>query len=155
MEIMYALTLPRDVVTVPVVRRLCKGAMLELGVDPHDISDVALAVTEACANVVEHSSATDDQYQVVISVCADHADIRVIDTGRGFDADDLQTGSGDGSLTAERGRGIALMKALVDTARFESAPEAGTVVHLRKLLRLEDDSPFYSVNRTVAADGRG
>jgi serine/threonine-protein kinase RsbW len=158
MQITYALTLPRDVKTVPVVRRLCKGAMLELGVETRDIGDVSLALTEACANVIEHSSDDDDEYQVIISVSEQTADIRVIDRGRGFDAAQLAAAETHGNLTAERGRGITLMNALVDQARFESAPEAGTVVHLRKTLRLEDDSLFRLLTERyasrVSADGQ-
>lgn len=40
----------------------------------------------------------------------------------------------DGS--AERGRGVALMRALVDSIDFDSDPESGTVVHLVKQLTL-------------------
>ena len=152
MRITYSLTLPRDVSTVPVVRRLCKGALLELGVVPLDIHDVALAVTEACANVVEHSSDTDDEYEVHVSVSDGLCEIRVVDAGRGFDADALEGAGPVENLTAERGRGLSLMRALVDNAQFESAPEAGTIVHLRKQLQLEDDSLFVQV---VSTDGQG
>lgn len=150
MQITYSLTLPRDVSTVPVVRRLCKGALLELGVMPQDISDVALAVTEACANVVEHSSDLDDEYEVYVSVSDGLCEIRVVDAGRGFDAGALQADGPADNLTAERGRGITLMRALVDNARFDSAPEAGTIVHLRKQLDLEDDSLFLQ----ISSDGK-
>ena len=46
---------------------------------------------------------------------------------------------------AERGRGIALMRALVDTVSFESQPQAGTIVHLVKTLELEDYSPLRNL----------
>ena len=151
MRITYSLTLPRDVTTVPVVRRLCKGALLELGVMPQDIHDVALAVTEACANVVEHSSDVDDEYEVFVSVSDGLCEIRVIDAGRGFDAAGLERSNQPENLSAERGRGITLMRALVDNASFESAPEEGTIVHLHKQLNLEDDSLFLQV---TSGDGK-
>lgn len=140
MQVKYSLYLPRDAVTVPVARRLCRAAMDELGVTPACLNDVALAVTEACANVIEHSSDIDDEYEVTVSVSENLCEIRVIDTGRGFDHESLSQELADTS--AERGRGIALMRALVDSVRFESKPQTGTIVHLEKRLELTDRSPL-------------
>jgi serine/threonine-protein kinase RsbW len=153
MEINYALSLPRDALTVPVVRRLVRGAMVELGVVAQDISDVSLAVTEACANVIEHSSEADDDYRVGITVTRDRCHIRVIDSGRGFDAQGLATAALGDDVSAERGRGIRMMQALVDTASFSSEHEQGTVVHLEKRLALEDDSLLRHLVDRLAARG--
>src|SRR3712207_7978431 len=48
-----------------------------------------LAVTEACANVIEHSSDVDDEYEVGVSIHEDICEIQVTDTGRGFDHESL------------------------------------------------------------------
>ena len=142
MQINYSLVLPRDALTVPIVRRLCRGAMLELGVSVADINDVSLAVTEACANVIEHSSQEEnDEYEIVIAISEEHCDVRIIDTGHGFTESDLMAARARG-VDGERGRGITLMEALMDIARFESKLEEGTVVHLQKRLTLENDSLF-------------
>lgn len=143
MQVQFSLYLPRDAVTVPVARRLCRGAMEELGVSRACLTDVALAVTEACANVIEHSSDIDDEYEISVSVHEDTCEIRVIDTGRGFDHESLSDEIIDTS--AERGRGISLMRALVDNVQFESKPQAGTVVHLVKNLELDEDSPLRTL----------
>ena len=140
MQVKFSLYLPREAVTVPVARRLCRGAMEELGVTRACLTDVALAVTEACANVIEHSSDVEDEYEISVSVVNDTCEIRVIDTGRGFDHETLAEVMTD--TNAERGRGISLMKALVDNVQFDSQPQAGTVVHLVKSLELEEDSPL-------------
>lgn len=146
MEINYGLRLPREAATVPVVRGLVRTAMAELGVDESCVGDVALALTEACANVVEHSSDDDDEYEVRVQIDSRACQIRVVDTGRGFDHETL--GDGMPSPTAERGRGIQLMKALVDNVQFDSEPEAGTVVHFTKKLTLKADSPLYLAGMT-------
>jgi serine/threonine-protein kinase RsbW len=154
MQINYSLTLPRDALTVPVVRRLVRGAMVELGVHGQDISDVSLAVTEACGNVIEHSSATEDAYRVEITITEEVCHIRILDTGRGFDATTLQS-PGLADDLAERGRGIRMIQALVDTAEFTSEPERGTVVHLEKRLRLEDDSLSRQIAQRLSAHDLG
>ena len=39
------------------------------------------------------------------------------------------------------GRGIQLMRGLVDSVRFERRVKGGTVVHLRKELQFDNDAP--------------
>lgn len=143
MEINYALRLPREVKTVPIVRDLCRTAMTQLGIAEACVQDIALALTEACANVIEHTSGTEDDYEVRLRLDHERCQIRVVDTGRGFDADGVRDGMPD--TEAERGRGIQLMKLLVDRATFQSVPEEGTVVHLEKGLELTADSPMHSL----------
>ena len=151
MQVKFSLSLPRDALTVPVARRLCRGAMEELGITRACVHDVALAVTEACANVIEHSSDVEDEYMVTVSVDEEICEIQVTDTGRGFDHESLVETLADTS--AERGRGISLMRALVDNVRFESRPQAGTLVHLVKHLELEDNSPLRQLPpRTRVSD---
>jgi serine/threonine-protein kinase RsbW len=135
-----ALELPRDSSTVPLVRHLTKHALWEIGVTRSCVADVELAVTEACANVVEHASG-DDSYSVEVSVNAEQCEIRVVDTGRGFDYQSLDSGNADSE--ADRGRGIALMKVLVDAIDFRSEPERGTIVHLVKALEFDGSQPPF------------
>jgi serine/threonine-protein kinase RsbW len=134
-EIRYSLRLPRDSVTVPLVRTICRDAMRRLGVTADCEGDVALALTEACANVVQHADGEND-YEVAIGFIEEICHIRVIDKGHGIDARD--TGRTETVLEKDSGRGIVLMKMLVDRIAFESAPEDGTVVHLQKRLELQD-----------------
>ena len=133
------LCLPRDSSTLSVVRHITASALEELGVVTEEIGDVILALTEAAANVVKHSGA-DDQYEVHLVIENNTCEIRVVDSGRGFDSDTL--GVSMAGPTEERGRGVALMAALVDSVRFESRPEAGTIVHLVKDLALRPDGPL-------------
>ena len=62
--------------------------------------------------------------------------IRVIDKGHGIDVRD--SSRTETVLERDSGRGIVLMKLLVDCIAFESAPEDGTVVHLQKRLELQE-----------------
>jgi serine/threonine-protein kinase RsbW len=111
--------------------------MSEVGVSEDSVHDISVALTEACTNVLKHSG-PGDEYEVSVEVDGDQCVIRVVDTGRGFDSTSL--GLADADVSAERGRGIQLMRALVDQVRFISKPEAGTIVHLEKTLQYEDGS---------------
>jgi serine/threonine-protein kinase RsbW len=134
-EIRYSLHLPRDVVTVPLVRTICRDAMHRLGVTDDCQGDVALALTEACANVVQHAEGV-NEYEVGIEFCDGLCHIRVIDKGVGIDLTDSRRA--DETVDRERGRGVVLMRLLVDRLAFESRPEDGTIVHLQKQLELEE-----------------
>ena len=137
MEIKLTLALPRDEISVPVVRTLLKQAMKVLGVVPEVTADIELALTEACTNVLDHSDES-DEYEVSAGIDGDQCVIEVVDRGRGFDGSLL--GMAHAESTAEEGRGIQLMRALVDTVTFTSRPHKGTVVHLEKKLEWQPGS---------------
>jgi serine/threonine-protein kinase RsbW len=137
-EIRYSLRLPRDAVTVPLVRTICRDAMARLGVTDDCQGDVALALTEACANVVQHADGDENGYEVQIQFAGGMCHIRVIDQGRGIDLrDSTRT---ETILDQDSGRGIVLMRLMVDRIAFESRPEDGTIVHLQKHLELEENA---------------
>ena len=143
MDIKLSMNIPRDASTLPLVRHLTKHSLREIGVRRECIGDVEVAVTEACANVVEHITDEDD-YSVEVNITDTRCEIRVIDTGHGFDFETL--GRADAETTAEGGRGIQLMRALVDTIKFVSEPESGTVVHLVKELEFDGAPSFVRKN---------
>ena len=136
MQIILSLTLPRDEYTIPVARHIVKNALTEVGVSEECTGDIEVALSEACTNVVKHSG-PGDEFKVSLELDPEVCIIRVIDTGHGFDSDSLDEKS---DLSAERGRGVELMRALVDRVKFESKPETGTIVHLEKALDLGDGS---------------
>lgn len=160
MQILCTLCLPRDEASVPVVRHICRDALLKLGVEDDCVSDIEIAVTEACSNVLHHAADTEAEYEVSIEIDAYRCDIRIKDTGgEVFDGSAHELSA----ETAESGRGIFLMKALVDELKFLSEPEAGTIVHLVKKLVVTDGAPLtilaeasgesFTID-SVAADGR-
>ena len=58
--------------------------MRAFGVRHDHISDVEIAITEACANVIDHATDT-DSFEVQVEVAADRCSITVLDHGTGFD----------------------------------------------------------------------
>lgn len=149
MHLTLSLTLPRDELTVPVARHVMRSSMREIGVDRDCVDDLELALTEACTNVLKHSG-PGDQYDVSLSVDPDTATLRVIDTGRGFDIDALDRDAA--GATAEAGRGVHLMQALVDQLKFVSIPEEGTVVQLEKEIHFDPRGAYAELERRRQAD---
>jgi serine/threonine-protein kinase RsbW len=134
-EITLRLVLPPDEISIPMARRISRQALREVGVDGDCGHDIEVALSEACTNVLKHAG-LGREYEVLVSINADNCTISVLDTGSGFDA-----GASPGSEPmGETGRGIELMRALVDSVDFESKPDTGTIVHLRKRLALRHGS---------------
>src|SRR3954471_24471502 len=60
MELKLTLALPRDQLSVPLARRILKRSLDSLGIDDETVSDIELALTEACTNVLDHARGHDD-----------------------------------------------------------------------------------------------
>jgi len=121
------------------IRRILRCAMSALAVVSDICNDIEVALSEACTNVIKHSG-PGDEFSVSLDLEPEYCTIRVIDTGHGFDWESLDDQS---DLSAERGRGVELMRALVDRVKFESKPETGTIVHLEKALDLTESSVVH------------
>jgi serine/threonine-protein kinase RsbW len=151
-EIKLTLALPRDELSVPVVRRVLTQAMDVLGVEHEITSDIQVALTEACTNVLDHA-ADADEYEVSAGIDGDVCVIEVVDRGGGFDGSIL--GLDHAHESAEGGRGIQLMRALVDKVLFDSRPHVGTVVHLEKRLRWHEESVIRALTEGKAPTEHG
>ncbi|NGN68585.1 ATP-binding protein [Streptomyces sp. A7024] len=146
MSIWWSLRLRREAASVPLARRLLAGAMDTAGVDPDISFDLSLALTEACANAVEHGGAdgAGGDYRVTAFIDGDKCRIEVIDSGPGFtpDPDDPpgtrvpQPSSGPADpQRAESGRGLFLIEHLADHVDIHNRPGRGAVVAFDKILK--------------------
>ncbi|MEV7022783.1 ATP-binding protein [Kitasatospora sp. NPDC093558] len=95
MDIWWTLHLKRDPASVPLARRILLGAMATAGVDPQIADDLGVALSEACANAVEHGAGgrPDEGFQVTASICGDRLRIEVTDSGPGLPAPPAATPS--------------------------------------------------------------
>lgn len=137
MRIIFSLCLPRDAESVPIARHLTRRALDDFGVTSGCGDAIELAVSEACANVLDHSGA-EDTYELDVVINGASCTVQVADTGLGFDASRVRPGYP--SDDAERGRGLELIRLLVDRLHLDSAPDEGTVVILEKNLEFEPNS---------------
>jgi len=83
-EARFCLVFPRETISVPVMRRMLGNILGRLGVDEECVSDLLLAATEACTNVLRHSG-PGRGYEVMALVGRTRCVIQVVDNGRGFD----------------------------------------------------------------------
>jgi serine/threonine-protein kinase RsbW len=129
MRMSVRLNLPLEVDSVPAVRRLLRCALAILHVDRQSGADLEIALTEACANVVDHARDA-DTFEVRLDVAGNHCAIDVLDNGTGFDPATAVAASL--AAHSERGRGLFLIRALSENVRMQSTPRRGSLIHFEK-----------------------
>ncbi|WP_049567509.1 ATP-binding protein [Streptomyces sp. SBT349] len=135
MSIWWSLQLRREAASVPLARRLLLGSMEAAGVDADISHEVSVALSEACANAVQHGTGHSGVYRVTASVQGDVCRIEVTDCGPGFEAGAAVPRSEPFDLLTS-GRGMCLIEALSDAVSFDNLPGAGgAVVTFDKALR--------------------
>jgi anti-sigma regulatory factor (Ser/Thr protein kinase) len=82
-DIWWSLHLRREPASVPLARRVLLDTMSAVGVEPDLGYDIATALTEACANAVEHGQGPEagDGFQVTVRIAGDRLHVQVIDSG--------------------------------------------------------------------------
>jgi serine/threonine-protein kinase RsbW len=130
-EIKMVLYLPRDVASVPVSRQVLDGCLQTLGVTPDTRADIALALDEACANVIQHSGAGED-YEVQVSARNGQCVIEVINTGTADGR--IMLSSEPVPATAEHGRGLKIIDSVADNLQLIGNEHHGLTVHFEKTL---------------------
>lgn len=151
MQLTLSLELPRDALSIPVVRGVLAESLETLGVEQDCVDDIRVAISEACTNVLDHAEEGDD-YEVIARVDDAACAIEVVDRGTGFDSTLISKDLAPDD--SETGRGIRLMQNLVDTVRFEARAKGGTVVCLEKDLVWRDGAPLQKLSQQAAEQRR-
>ncbi|MFJ4704438.1 ATP-binding protein [Streptomyces anulatus] len=164
MSIWWSLHLRREAASVPLARRFLLGTMETAGVDPDISFDLSVALSEACANAVEHGgdrtalgepgdtgygrpAADSGQYRVTAYLDGEKCRIEVSDSGPGFPARRVLRPAAPSEqqsarpalpardAEAESGRGLDLIQQLSDHVQFGNRPGHGAVVRFDKVLK--------------------
>ena len=115
------LRMPANPGALASVRRILRRWLRHLGAGDDDTTEITLAVSEACANAVEHAySPAPAEFEVRASESDGEVTIVVRDTGRWR-----------ASRHRDRGRGLKIINAAMDAVEVSSAA-AGTEVVMRR-----------------------
>ena len=108
----------------------------EQGINPSLVADIAISVTEVVTNAVCHGNKNDPHKKVFISlkIDKDQVTVKIVDQGGGFDPRHLVNPLDEKNLLKEAGRGVFIVKSLMDEVKFEVVPNNGTTVVLVKKL---------------------
>jgi serine/threonine-protein kinase RsbW len=112
-----------------------EGILRGFGADESAVADIAISVSELVNNAILHGnkSASDKAVTVTISKSDGCVEISVTDQGTGFDPGDIENPIDDANLMKEVGRGIFIVRSLMDQVEIE-ASDGGTTVIITKCI---------------------
>lgn len=120
------------------VREFVSAAARECGFPDDEVSKIALAVDEACTNVIKHAYRNDPTKKITVTVKsrAGGLEIAIADTGATFDPARVQTPDMKEYLSHYRhgGLGMYLMKSLMDKVEYKIDTGRRNEVRLTKYL---------------------
>jgi serine/threonine-protein kinase RsbW len=145
MDVNWTLLLPREVESVVKARRMLRDTASLVGMDPEVSFDLGVALTEACANVIEHAGRAEG-YWVAAGISDDRCWVDVVDNGVGFAPHRLAEHTGlrgcapnvpvvPVAETPEGGRGLILIEALCDRVDIRNHPARGAMIHFERDLK--------------------
>jgi serine/threonine-protein kinase RsbW len=124
-------SLPSELAAIsPFVDRLML-LLRKCGCVPQGESDVEIALREGLGNAIIHGNRENSRKRVYIRCRCEPTgvSIAVKEEGRGFDISRMSDPTALQNIASVDGRGIYLMRTLMDEVRFEGR---GIVVHMRK-----------------------
>ncbi|MCK4548460.1 MAG: ATP-binding protein [Candidatus Eisenbacteria sp.] len=129
------LTFPAEFEFLALLNVAVEETLRAAGADEEIANAVANAVMEAGTNAVQYGR-PESEVEIEFHLGVGEIEIVVSDRGPGFDPErvsDLEEAAGSMAL---RGRGISIMKALMDEVIFEPREDGGTSVRMSKNLHL-------------------
>ncbi len=98
-------------------------------------SQIAIVLTEGLVNAIKHASSAepDKDIHIRINVSNKTLVVRIYDNGVGFDLDTIPTPCFTSSGLEDKGRGIFILRSLMDTVKYTRSG-GGNVLEMRKKL---------------------
>ncbi len=125
----FSMDLAANPVLLRQLRRALQSWLADAGVDETTTYDILVAVTEACTNSMEHAYRLDASSHVRVRLRLEHRELVII-------VQDEGTWRPPAENPGSRGRGLSMIRGLMDDVTVDSGPE-GTTVTMRKLLHEE------------------
>jgi anti-sigma regulatory factor (Ser/Thr protein kinase) len=85
-NVKFCLAFQREALSVPVMRRVLGDILRTLGVDGDNVTDILLAATEACSNVLRHGRPRATGYAVLVTIGAHRCEVEVAEDWSGLGA---------------------------------------------------------------------
>jgi len=132
------ITVPNQTRYLGLIGRIGENMAHELGDLPVDCETLGhhlnVVLTEALVNAIKHANTTDPNKEVLIriSVCDRELEIKVYDNGLGFDLNLIPCSACPDPLS-EQGRGIFIIRSLMDSVEYKQA-KGGNVLEMKKRL---------------------
>jgi len=116
------------------VDQFVEGKLKRIGLSESELADVAISVTEAVTNAIVHGNKNDEDKKVEVTLKIKEPDlvVWVKDQGEGFDPGAVPNPVAKDNILKKVGRGIFILKSLMDDVDFEFQSDGGTLVKMVK-----------------------
>ena len=125
----YNLVIPSKLEKLIEVEKVAEKVAAVSRLSKDQCNNIAIAVTEAVGNAIVHGNHKNARKNVRIhfQVTNKTITVEVQDEGKGFDPDKLSNPLKPENIMKENGRGIFILKSLMDKVSFHFSPEGTTI----------------------------
>ncbi len=128
-----SIAIPSDQEFLADVDVFVEGMLRGYGVDESTVADIAISVSELVNNAILHGNKSAVDKVVTVTVAKENSTvaISVSDQGTGFDPTQVDNPIDDENLLKEVGRGIFIVKSLMDDIDIQTT-DRGTTIRITK-----------------------
>ena len=126
---------PSDLEFLTDVDIFLEGTLRGFGADESVVADIAISVSELVNNAILHGNQSADDKVVTVSIShgKESVTVTISDEGGGFDPNDVPDPLADENLLQEVGRGLFIVKSLMDKVDVNPT-EKGTTIAITKAI---------------------
>lgn len=138
-DIALEITIPNQTRYLSMIGRIGENMAKEIEASEGEREALAMqlttVLTEALVNAIKHANCADPdkEIQICINISGKELAIRVYDSGCGFDLNSVPTPGCDANALEETGRGIFIIRSLMDSVEYKRA-NGGNVLEMKKCL---------------------
>ncbi|RPH95593.1 ATP-binding protein [candidate division KSB1 bacterium] len=129
------LCLPSSLDQLEQIDQVVERMAREMGFAEEVRSDLGICVTEAAGNAIVHAHG--ERAEIPVEICieryADHMQISVRDHGPGFYSQEIPDPTLPENLLKDHGRGLHLIRALMDHVEIRRLPDGMQIIMIKKL----------------------
>lgn len=129
------ISIPSDPEYLADVDIFIEGILRGFGADESTIADIAISVSELVNNSITHGNKLSSDKLVTVTIGRNNSkiEISVTDQGTGFNPDEIDNPIAQENLLKEVGRGIFIIRSLMDSVEIESTGK-GTKTTIHKTI---------------------
>jgi len=129
------ISIPSTQEYLPDVDFFIEGILRGYGIDESIIADIAISVSELVNNAIDHGNKKNEEKRVTVTIDknSDSVSLTVTDEGTGFNPNELDDPLAEENLLKEVGRGIFIVRSLMDSVDIELTKEGAKVTFTRDI----------------------
>jgi len=135
----FSLNVPSSTENLAMIRDFVSNIGVQVGFTEAEVARLALAVDEACANVIEHAYSQEVTHDVTVRAVVDEETLRfeIVDTGRHFDPAIIQTQDVEELIRQRKsgGLGLRLIRTIMDDVQYRIIPGEKNELRMTKKLK--------------------